>query len=95
VDQAGNPARPSYYIEWERKADAFARCGQHLLLFSAGYIEVRDIDTGKLLRMVETRDLRLLRSGSTEWPKLVAAMTSKGEDGGYTEKVVEVVRSGN
>jgi hypothetical protein len=95
VDHAGKPARSSYYVEWERTAEAFARRGPHLLLFSPGYIEVRDIDTGKLVRMVEVKDLRLLRSGSTEWPKLVAAMTSKESDGSQTDKLVELVYNGN
>jgi len=94
VDQSGKPARSSYYIEWERTASAFARRGPHLLLFSPGYIEVRNIDTGKLVRMVEVNELRLLRSGLTEWPMLIAAMTCKENDGGHTEKLVELVCSG-
>lgn len=96
VDQAGNPARSSYYIEWERRAAAFARRGPHLLLFSAGYIEVRSIDTGRLFRMVEVRDLRLLRSGLTEGRLLVGAMTGGTEnDGSRTEKLVELVYRGD
>jgi len=91
VDQAGQPADSDYYIEWEREATAFARRGSHLLLFSSGYVEVRNIDTGKLVRMVEANDLRLLCSGSTDWLMLVTAITTKESDGSHTEKLAELV----
>jgi hypothetical protein len=90
VDQAGQPADSNYYIEWERKATAFARHGPHLLLFSSGYIEVRNIDTGKLVRMVEANELRPLHSGLTDWLTPLAAITTKDGDGGHTEKLVEL-----
>jgi hypothetical protein len=94
VDQAGQPADANYYIEWERKATAFARRGPHLLLFSPGYIEVRNIDTGKLVRMVEANELRLLCTGLTDWPMLVAAITTKNSDDSHTEKLVELAYCG-
>jgi RHO1 GDP-GTP exchange protein 1/2 len=94
VDQAGQPADSNYYIEWERKATAFARRGPHLLLFSPGYIEVRNVDTGKLVRMVEANELRLLCSVLTDWLTLVAAVTTRDSDGGHTEKLVELVYCG-
>jgi hypothetical protein len=92
VDRAGNPARTDFhYIEWERKATAFVRRGPHLLLFSRGYIEARNIETGKLFRMVEVNELRLLRSGLTEGRLLVGVMTGGAEaDGSRTEKLVLV-----
>ena len=96
MDQDGKPARSSYYVEWERKASSFARRGPHLLLFSPGHIEVRDIDTGKLVRMVGTNELRLLRSGLTEGRLLVGVMTGGSEaDGGRTERLVEIVYRGD
>lgn len=90
VDQAGQPADSNYYIEWELKATAFACRGPHLLLFSPGYIEVRNIDTGKLVRMVEANELRLLCPGLTDWLTPVAAITTRDSDGGHTEKLVEL-----
>jgi len=97
VDEAGKPARSTYYIEWERKATAFARRGSHLLLFSPGYIEVRNIDTGKLdlVKMVGVNELRPLRSGLTEGRSLVGVMTGGAEDdGSRTEKLVELIYHG-
>jgi RHO1 GDP-GTP exchange protein 1/2 len=96
VDQAGKFARTDYYIEWERKATAFARRGPHLLLFSPGYIEVRSIDTGRLLRMVEANELRLLRSGLAGGLLLVGVVKGGSEaDGSRTEKLVQVLYNGN
>jgi hypothetical protein len=96
VDRDGKPARTFYYIEWERKATAFARRGPHLLLFSPGYIEVRNIETGKLFRMVEVNELRLLRSGLTEGRLLIGVMTGGAEaDGSRTEKLVELLYHGS
>jgi hypothetical protein len=97
VDEAGKPARSTYYIEWERKATAFARRGPHLLLFSPGYIEVRNIETGKLdlVKMVGVNELRPLRSGLTEGRSLVGVMTGGAEDdGSRTEKLVELIYHG-
>jgi CNH domain len=95
VKQDGKPTHPNFYTEWERRATSYAHYGLHLLLFSPGYIEVRHIETGKLVRMVAVNDLRLLCSGWTEWPKLVAAITRKENDGSYTERLVELGYSGN
>lgn len=91
MDQAGRPADPNYYIEWECKATAFARRGPHLLLFSPTYIEVRNIDSGKLVRMIEANGLRLLCPGMMDCSMSMAAITTKDSDGGHTEKLVELV----
>jgi len=95
VDQAGQTGDSNYYIEWEHRAKAFVRRGPHLLLFSAGYIEVRNIDTGKLVRMIEVNGLRLLGSGLVDWPMPVAVITTKDRTGEQTEKLVELVYNGS
>lgn len=95
MDKKGDYARSSYFIEWERKATAFAHRGSHLLLFSPGYIEVRDIATVKLIRMVPFNELRPLRSGISEGLLLIAVMTGGTEDdGSRTEKLVELIYRG-
>ena len=97
VDEGGKRARSDYYIEWERKATAFARRGPHLLLFSPGYIEVRNVGSGKLelVKMVPVNELRALRSGLTEGRLLVGVMTGGSEDdGSRTEKLVELIYHG-
>ena len=37
-----------YWVEWERKATTFVHCDPFLLLFSPGYIEVREIEIGEI-----------------------------------------------
>lgn len=98
MNEAGKPTDDSsYYIEWERKATSFARSGSHLILFSSGYIEVRDIDTGKLVWLKELHEIQPLRSGWTESPserpRLVASITSKENDGSHSQRLVELVPS--
>lgn len=91
VDLDGKPARTSYYTQWERRASAYTRREEHLLLLSPGYIEVRKIDSCKLVQIVETNEMRLLRSSLTD-PVPVAAMIGGTEDdGGRTEKIVELI----
>ena len=96
MNNLGKPARSRYYVEWERRATTYARRGPHLLLLSPGYIEVRNIDSGKLAQIVEVNDMRLLRSGLSEPGILVAAMIGGTEgDGGRTEKLVELLYNAN
>jgi len=96
VDHVGKPARTHYYTEWERRANSYARCGPHLLLLSSVYIEVRNIDTGKLVQIVDVNDMRLLRSSLTEPNMLVAAMIGGTEDdGGRTERLGELIFQSN
>ena len=91
VDQDGKPARSSYYIQWERRASACTRRGAHLLLLSPGYIEVRRIDSCKLVQILETNEIRLLRSSLTDPVPIGAMIGSTEEDGGRTEKIVELI----
>jgi CNH domain len=95
VAKDGKPARSSYHIEWERRATAPARRGPHLLLFSPGYLEVRDIETGRLVQIKETNEIRLLRSGLMGAGVLIAAMRGGTDnDGGRTERLVEILYYG-
>ncbi len=62
------------------------------MLFSAKFIEVRSIASGKLVQVIEGGDIRLVHSGSTEGDMLVVAMTGDFEDkNGLSEKVLELV----
>ncbi|KAI9512110.1 hypothetical protein F5148DRAFT_1166295 [Russula earlei] len=92
IDQRGQPTRSAGYISWECRARAYAHRGPHLLLFSPRFIEVRSIASGKLVQVIEGRDVRLLHSGLTEEDMLIAAMTGDVEDeSGLSEKVLELV----
>ena len=90
----GKPARTSYYIQWERRASAYTRREAHLLLLSPGYIEVRKIDSGRLVQIMETNEMRLLRSSLTDPVPIAAMIGGTEEDGGRTEKIVELISNG-
>ena len=94
MDHAGKPARSSYYIQWERRASAYTRRGAHLLLLSPGYIEVRKIDSGRLVQILETHEMRLLRSSLTDPVPIAAMIGGTEDDGGRTEKIVELISNG-
>jgi len=91
VDHLGKPARTCYYTQWERRASAYTRRGAHLLLLSPGYIEVRKFDSCKLVQIVETNELRLLRSSLTDPLPIAAMIGGTEDDGGRTEKIVELI----
>jgi len=95
IDENGNPGGSRYYTPWECTAGAYAHRGPHLLLFSSEIIEVRSVDTGKFIQIVEISHLRPLRCGLSEQGMLVAAMGNDAEgDEGHTEKLVEVAYNG-
>lgn len=94
VDKYGKPARSAGFISWESKATAYAHRGPHILLFSSGFIEVRNITSGELVQVIEATDMRLLHTGLTEQDMLVVAMTGTIEDGeGLSEKVAELTQT--
>jgi hypothetical protein len=95
MDKDGKPARSSYYVEWELRATTYALRGSHLFLFSFGYIEVRNIDTGQLVSIVDREGgyMRPLRCDLIGRVPLIAVMVGAPppNDGGSTEKLVELV----
>ncbi|WWC58812.1 uncharacterized protein I303_101356 [Kwoniella dejecticola CBS 10117] len=64
VDRHGEPNRDQRPIEWEGKPDSVAFHPPYLLLISAPFIEIRHIDTAKLLQIYTGSDLRLTWDGS-------------------------------
>lgn len=55
---------------------------------------MRCIASGKLIQVIEAKDVRLVHSGLTEEDMLVAAMTGDVDDeSGLSEKVQELVQT--
>lgn len=78
VTKYGAPARQSAFVRWETRATSVAFRWPHALLFSPNYIEIRNVESGGLVQVVEGRDLRLLYSGPPYQGPVLAAM--RGED---------------
>jgi len=97
IDNQGKPIDPAYYVPWETRATAYALRGDHLLLFSPGFIEVRSARTGKLVQIKEVNEMRLLRPGLSVMGMPIAVIPGgrTDEDGGRTERLVELVYHAN
>lgn len=59
VDRHGEPNRNQEAIEWEGRPDTAAFHPPYLLLISAQFIEIRHIDTAKLVQIYTGGDIRL------------------------------------
>ncbi|KAJ4494966.1 hypothetical protein C8J55DRAFT_109545 [Lentinula edodes] len=98
ITKHGTPSRSSGYIKWESKIDSFAQRGTHVLLFSALFIEIRDILTGRIVQVIEGEDIRLMYAGPTpdSHELILVAMRGDGGQGdkdlkgGAADKIVEL-----
>lgn len=96
ITKHGVPSRSSGYIRWETKATQFAHRGSHILLFSAEFIEMRNVNTGRLVQVIEGTDLRLLHSGPTGSANdtiLVAMRGEKDDKDGVSDKITELIET--
>ncbi|KIJ62800.1 hypothetical protein HYDPIDRAFT_29949 [Hydnomerulius pinastri MD-312] len=94
ITKHGQPARDAMFIRWEIKATSFVNRHPHVLLFSSEFIEIRDIQTGRLEQVIEGVDIRLLlHTPSTRGPLLVAMRGQKDDEDGVSERIVELVET--
>jgi hypothetical protein len=96
ITKHGVPSRSSGYIRWETKATSYAHCGVLVLLFSSGFIEIRNVSTGRLVQVIEANDVRLLHCGVREGrDRTILVSMRNQEDGknGIGEKVVELLET--
>lgn len=99
VTKHGQPCRSSGFIRWEARAQSFAHRGRHILLFSPGFVEVREVGTGRLVQILDDADIRLLHTGlgtgaGDGRDELLAAMRGGKDDReGTSERVVEFVQT--
>ena len=71
---------------------SYAHRGEHVLLFSAEFIEIRHVATGRLMQVIEGADIRLAHS--SERAILVAMRGSEDKQGNAPgEKLVELVET--
>ncbi|KAA1475478.1 hypothetical protein DENSPDRAFT_842260 [Dentipellis sp. KUC8613] len=60
VNQAGDPNPAKQPIEWESAAERIVRHGEYILLFNAHFVEVHDLETGKLCQIIRGERLRCI-----------------------------------
>ncbi|EPT05556.1 hypothetical protein FOMPIDRAFT_1138735 [Fomitopsis schrenkii] len=94
IDKHGVPCRSAGYLRWESKASAFVHLGGHILLFSPEFVEVRTVQTGKLVQVIEAVDVRLAYQGLLPADQTVlVACRGRVERGIATDKIVELVET--
>jgi RHO1 GDP-GTP exchange protein 1/2 len=94
VDKHGVPSRSSGYLRWESTATSYAHRGEHVLLFSPDFVEIRNVTSGRLIQVIEASDIRLLHTGLTSADPLLIAMTgTKSDEQGLSEKIVELTQT--
>ncbi|KAI0661715.1 hypothetical protein C8Q70DRAFT_673507 [Cubamyces menziesii] len=98
VDKHGVPTRSSGYLRWETRAMSYAHRGDYLLLISPDFIEVRTVNTGKLVQVVEGADMRridigLLSPDKDNTGSTLIAMKGKEDKGLVSDRIVELVET--
>ncbi|KAH8118065.1 hypothetical protein DFH11DRAFT_1808798 [Phellopilus nigrolimitatus] len=105
IERHGFPTRKSAIVRWETKAAQFAERGAHILLFSADLVEVRHKATGRLVQVLEGRDVRLLNVNSElsglgadagpadAVPLLVARYGTKHDVHGQSIELLELMKT--
>lgn len=94
VTKHGSPSRSCGYIRWESKVVSFVHRGQHVLLISPDFIEIRNVTTGRLVQVIKGSDIRLLHSGTSEAdPLLVAMAGTQGDNASLSESIIELAQT--
>ncbi|KAF7309564.1 hypothetical protein MIND_00327400 [Mycena indigotica] len=65
VNKHGDPSasRPMVTVEWEGTAERVAFHAPYILLFDTRFIEVRDVETGRLAQIIPGNDMRCIWDG--------------------------------
>ncbi|EPQ54101.1 hypothetical protein GLOTRDRAFT_116750 [Gloeophyllum trabeum ATCC 11539] len=91
ITRHGEPGRRAGFLRWETRATSFAYRGDHILLFSSQFVEIRDIHTGRLVQVIEGSDIRLVYTGyKRSDPILVVMRGTKDDAEGTSEKIVDL-----
>jgi len=79
VDRHGEPRRNGTTIEWEGNAEKVALHQPYILLFDSRFIEIRNIETGRLVQIIPGNDIRCLWDGRGVTSTIVATPGPDGE----------------
>ncbi|WVQ82680.1 hypothetical protein IAT38_004812 [Cryptococcus sp. DSM 104549] len=93
INRHGEPNRDCRAIEWEGRPDSVAFHPPYLLLISAPFIEIRHIDTARLLHIYTGSDIRLTWDGSGGQKHPVSVNPDKhgyGQETGIQEPQIHI-----
>ncbi|KAF8638287.1 hypothetical protein AX17_002307 [Amanita inopinata Kibby_2008] len=96
ITKHGEPCRSASYVKWESPVKSFAHRGNHVLLFSNRFIEIRDVRNGRLMQVIDGVDIRLLYFNSSVGsndPIIVGMKGGKDDKDGISDRIVELVET--
>jgi len=95
VNRHGLPRRDGHFVRWEIKATSYAHRGEHVLLISSEFVEVRHTATGRLVEVIPGQDLRLISTGPMEGQSVLLARIGKKDDknGGQSDELLELIQT--
>ena len=81
VDKLGDPSRRMGTVEWEGTAEQVAWHPPYILLFDSRFIEIRHVETGRLVQIIPGNDIRCI------WDGRGASQYQVTPDGAWDEAV--------
>jgi len=98
ITKSGVPSRSCRYIRWETQANGYAHRGNHILLVSSQFIEIRNITTGRIAQVIEGVDTRLMYDGFSADDKddrILVAMSGdkRDNDGSHADRLLELIET--
>jgi RHO1 GDP-GTP exchange protein 1/2 len=96
ITKHGDPSRNCAFIHWETPAVSYAHRGAHLMLFSPEFIEIRNVNTGRLVQVIEGQDIRMLHCGPHDGTSDTVLAVMRGdsiESQGISERILELVET--
>lgn len=80
VDKHGDPCRTIGTIEWEGTAERVAFHAPYILLFDSRFIEIRHVETGRLVQIISGSDVRCIWDGRGVSTSAVSPEHEHGDD---------------
>jgi RHO1 GDP-GTP exchange protein 1/2 len=94
VTKHGIPSRKCGYVRWETKAESFIHRGRYILLFSPEFIEVRNVNSGRLVQVLEGEEIRLLSPIREKTDDVLVSMQGSRDDSrGVSHKFLELLET--
>jgi RHO1 GDP-GTP exchange protein 1/2 len=85
ITKHGFPGRDAGFIRWETTADSYLQFGAHFLLFSSQFIEIREIQSSKLVQVIPGDGLQQLHQSTS-----AILIANKNKRSNVGEDVIEL-----
>ncbi|KDR80795.1 hypothetical protein GALMADRAFT_60733 [Galerina marginata CBS 339.88] len=93
VDKHGDPCRSFGTIEWEGTAERVAFHSPYILLFDSRFIEVRHVETGRLVQIIPGNEVRCTWDGRGVSTQVTTPPIDSGDEGVQEAQVHFVMNS--